>query len=237
MHDTQFSKSYKGWQKVQPFHKLEYNSTLVRFQKNANRARAFMGNFHCVVQRVSVLWRSICIALFTTWKRISKMSTLPPWKNICGRPWLQIHSWFFSHGTWHTVISSHCLLHYLSRCLWWVWSTVTCGKTSITVHLKWSFEDVRPCYCYTIKTNSRSIRSQVMQPASAGKGAEMCEVQLQAHHCICMAPEQWNWLLCSVSVISAKVKFLVLCANFRGEVFVFYPPAEAHGSITLVAFA
>jgi len=86
MHDTQFSKSYKGWQKVQPFHKLEYNSTLVRFQKNANRARAFMGNFHCVVQRVSVLWRSICIALFTTWKRISKMSTLPPLEKYLRTP-------------------------------------------------------------------------------------------------------------------------------------------------------
>ena len=44
--------------------------------------------------------------------------------------------------------------------------------------------------CYAIKTNSRTIRSQVTQPASAGKGADMSE--LQAHHC--MTPDQWTWL-------------------------------------------
>jgi len=47
-----------------------------------------------------------------------------------------------------------------------------------------------------MKTNSRKIRSQVWQPTSAGKGADMSE--LQAHHC--MTPEQWAWLSCSVSV-------------------------------------
>jgi len=41
-------------------------------------------------------------------------------------------------------------------------------------------------YCYTTKTNSKTIRSQVWQPASAGKTVEMSE--LQAHHC--MTPEQ-----------------------------------------------
>jgi len=40
------------------------------------------------------------------------------------------------------------------------------------------------------------MRSQVSQRESAG-GVEMSE--LQAHHCI--TPEQWTWLLCSVSVI------------------------------------
>jgi len=38
-------------------------------------------------------------------------------------------------------------------------------------NLKWSLEDLLPCYCYTIKTNSRTIRSQVSQPASADKWA------------------------------------------------------------------
>jgi len=37
-----------------------------------------------------------------------------------------------------------------------------------------------------MRTNSRTIRSQVWQPASAGKGADMSE--LQAQHC--MTPEQ-----------------------------------------------
>jgi len=48
-----------------------------------------------------------------------------------------------------------------------------------------------------MKTNSKTILSQVWQPASAGKEADMSE--LQAYHCI--KPEQRTWLLCSVSVI------------------------------------
>jgi len=68
----QFSKSCKGWQRVQPFRKLECNSTCIQFQK-CERTECF-----CGVERVSTLWTSICIASFTTWKRINEMSTLPP---------------------------------------------------------------------------------------------------------------------------------------------------------------
>jgi len=35
-------------------------------------------------------------------------------------------------------------------------------------HLKWTFEDLLPCYYYTIKTNCETIRSQVWQLAPAG---------------------------------------------------------------------
>ena len=63
--------------------------------------------------------------------------------------------------------------------------------------LKRAFEDLLPCYCYALQIYSRTIRSQVSQPASAGKGADMSE--LQAHHCV--TAEQFTWLLCSVSVI------------------------------------
>ena len=58
------------------------------------------------------------------------------------------------------------------------------------------------CYCYTIKTNSRTICLQVWQLAPAGKGADMSE--LQAHHC--MTPEQWTRVrfMCSVSVTPAN---------------------------------
>jgi len=66
--------------------------------------------------------------------------------------------------------------------------------------LKWTIEDLLSCCCYVIKTNCRTIRSQVVQPASAGGGANMSE--LRAHHC--MTPEQWTWLLCSVSVVPAN---------------------------------
>jgi len=55
-------------------------------------------------------------------------------------------------------------------------------------------------FCYAIKINSKTIHSQVSQPASAGKGADMSE--LQAHHC--MASKHRIWLLCSVSVIPAN---------------------------------
>ena len=38
--------------------------------------------------------------------------------------------------------------------------------------LKWNFEDLLPCYCHTIKTNSTTVRTQVWQPTFAGKGAD-----------------------------------------------------------------
>jgi len=52
-----------------------------------------------------------------------------------------------------------------------------------------------PSYCYAIKSNDRTIRSQVLQPASAGELANMSKVQ--AHHF--MTPEQQTYLLCGVS--------------------------------------
>jgi len=40
--------------------------------------------------------------------------------------------------------------------------------------------------------------------------------ELQAHHCL--TPEQWTWLLCSVSVILAnKLRMFGLSSNFKGE--------------------
>jgi len=100
--------------------------------------------------------------------------------------------------TWLTAISSQCLisLYYLPR---YLRSTVTCGKTSATV--TWS-EPLKflPCYCYAIKTNSGTSRSQLSQSASAGKLGDMRE--LQAHHC--MTPELCTCLLCNLNVIQAN---------------------------------
>jgi len=62
-------------------------------------------------------------------------------------------------------------------------------KNAYYVNLKWSFEDLLPCYCYATKTHSRTIRQLVSQPSSAVKRAEMCE--LQSHHCIF---EQIKWI-------------------------------------------
>jgi len=44
------------------------------------------------------------------------------------------------------------------------------------------FECQLPYYCYATKTNSRTIRQQVTQFASAGTEADMSE--LQSHHCM-----------------------------------------------------
>ena len=52
--------------------------------------------------------------------------------------------------------------------------------------LKKIFEDLLLCYCYTMKTNSITVRTQASQSTSAGKGVDMREPQ--AHHYI--APEQ-----------------------------------------------
>jgi len=95
-----------------------------------------------------------------------------------------------------TAISSHCLAALPAK--------VSAFNSHMRQNawyrnLKWTL-DLLPCYCDTIKTNGKTIRSQVWQPVSAGKGADMSE--LQAHHC--MTSEQWTWLLCSVSVVPAN---------------------------------
>jgi len=49
-------------------------------------------------------------------------------------------------------------------------------------NIKLTFADLLPCYCYAIKTNSRTILLQLSQLTSAGKGGDMSE--LQAHPCM-----------------------------------------------------
>ena len=50
-------------------------------------------------------------------------------------------------------------------------STAPKRDNAYSHNLKWTFEDLLLCYCYAIKTKSTTIRKQVSQPASAGKGA------------------------------------------------------------------
>jgi len=95
--------------------------------------------------------------------------------------------------TWLTAISMS-----LSRC-------ITCHEQSHATKrlLPWSkvnFLRFVACYCYAINTNSRTIRSRLSQPTSAGKRGYMSE--LQAHHC--MTLYLWTWVLCSVSFMPAK---------------------------------
>ena len=70
------------------------------------------------------------------------------------------------------------------------------GPKAFWRNLKGTFEDLLPCCCCAVQTNSRTIREQGAQPAPTGKGEGTSE--LQSHHC--MAPEQWTWLLSSVIV-------------------------------------
>jgi len=59
-------------------------------------------------------------------------------------------------------------------------STVKCGKTSTAVTF-FKFEPLLPCDCYAIKTSIRTIRSQVLQPASAGNVADLVNCKLSLH--------------------------------------------------------
>ena len=66
-----------------------------------------------------------------------------------------------SYNHWLPQKISAGLVATLSRCIicqWCLCSTVTWGKAPTTVL---TFGDPMPCYCYAIKTNSRTIRLQV----------------------------------------------------------------------------
>jgi len=106
----------------------------------------------------------------------------------------------YQANKWLAAISSDCLD---SRCIACqhvkcLRSAVTCGKTPATVTLSEPLK-IFAVFCYAIKTNT-AIRSRVSQFASAGKEADMSELQADYG----MTPEQWTWLLCSVSVILAN---------------------------------
>ena len=63
------------------------------------------------------------------------------------------------------AVSSHCLATLPAK--------ISAFKSHLQQNawhhnLKWTFEDLLPCYYYTIKTNSETIRSQVWQLAPAG---------------------------------------------------------------------
>jgi len=65
--------------------------------------------------------------------------------------------------------------HYLPRSLR---SIVTCDKASTTVTWSASIFAYLQCYCYTTKANSRTIRSQVSQSASARREANLVNCKL-----------------------------------------------------------
>ena len=81
------------------------------------------------------------------------------------------HSYFFSHS-----IKPHGLplpavivsMHHMPQVrAFWLDSHMR--QNAYYGNLKWIFEDLLPCYCYAINTNSRTIRSQFSQPASTAQ--------------------------------------------------------------------
>jgi len=87
--------------------------------------------------------------------------------------------YFTQHKTtWFNTISSHCLAALLAKM-----SKFNSHKrqNAYCSNLKRTFEDLWRCYCYAIKYNSRTIRSQVSRPPFAGKGANMSKVQAAWH--------------------------------------------------------
>jgi len=93
---------------------------------------------------------------------------------------LQIHSCFISQSInvrGLPLSACHCLAALTAK---------MCAFNSLMQqnacyqNITWTFADLLPCYCYAMKTNSRAICSWLSQPASSGKGGDMCE--LQAHH-------------------------------------------------------
>jgi len=84
-----------------------------------------------------------------------------------------------NYTTWLPLPACHCLAALLAK-MSALNSLVQ--QNACYRNIKWTFAGLLPRYCYAIKTNSRTILSRLSQPASAGKGRDMGE--LQAHHCM-----------------------------------------------------
>jgi len=83
------------------------------------------------------------------------------------------HHWY--KLAWLIAISSHCL------------TTLPANISAFNSYmrqnayyrdLKCICEDLLPCFCYVTKDISRTIRSRVSQPASAGKEADLVNYKL-----------------------------------------------------------
>jgi len=110
------------------------------------------------------------------------------------------------------------------------------------INFKCIFEDLLPCYCYATKANSKTIRSRVSQPASAGKEAELSELHvtrtgnLSLVQCKCHIGKK-----VSLQELTQLIRIKLLISHFL-ENFPSYfqfpaganahfapPPADAHG--------
>ena len=165
----------------------------------------------------STFWLLSCFRLLTmqcksTFTRCLTLS-LPQRKYPVLRQQSQTLRFVGSNAFFRSCFFSHCTklrgLPLRSHCLAALPSKISAFNSHMQQNaycrnLKRILEDLLPCYCYSVKINSRTIITQVTQPSSAGKGANM--TKLQTHHC--MAPKEWTWLLSSVSFIPANKLWL-----------------------------
>jgi len=94
---------------------------------------------------------------------------------------------------WNQQSLSRCITH--QRCLRMFNSRKR--QNAYNRNFKWTHEDLSPCYCDAIKTNSAE-QSAREPPNPILPGKE----QTQAHQCI--TPEQWTLVVHCVSVIPAN---------------------------------
>ena len=144
-----------------------------------------------------------CKWTFTKHFTLSTSETKCPmlWKQwqICASlaAMLRFHAFFFSHSIKLRAIplsADTVSLHYLPKMSAF---NSHMRQNANYRNLKLPFEDLFSCYCDATEINSRTSSSQISKSAVADKGADTSETQ--THHC--MTPEQWIWLLFSVSVI------------------------------------
>jgi len=105
---------------------------------------------------------SLDLSLLTKWpvfvqNASGNPSSLSPFWKVRG----QCHR---SPASLLTAISSHCLAALPGTC------PDVCVQQSHAAkrqycNLQWTLEDLLPGYCYTLKTNSKTIHLQVLQPA------------------------------------------------------------------------
>ena len=74
-------------------------------------------------------------------------------------------------------------------------------------NIKWTFADLLACYCYAIKTNSRTIRWRLSQPASVSKEGTWVNCKLiTAWRCSCEPDSCTVWVSYRQKAVIARIK-------------------------------
>ena len=158
-----------------------FNNMVVRRNFSRGQSRQFSYLFQVTVDAVQMDVNKTLYPFYTA-KKLPHITATVAKNALCWQQW-----YFFTHNyflfTPYTVQLRGLLLQYqqsLSRCINFqrcVRWTVTCVKTRTAVTWRQPL-NLLSCYCYAIRTNSGTIRSQVSHPASASKGADLVNRKL-----------------------------------------------------------